>query len=564
MAEPEAELLRSEPWTYPGAIRTDDAEVLAPETCEVVNDLAAAVEIDCGLRDGWQVRYPHSTLQVEASGDLRVSVRLRDDPKVAGSRAVGGGRWLLSQDFQPFGADAARVIREEEEAAKRESALLKQREHELAGEHQARVSDEVLGKQTLLLLLSTFILSIFLGSMVFCAVWSVEKRPDQVQAIGLAVAALLLWCFACGGGFSSFRLAHHDATLSDDDWRAASSSGCFLCCVPCVGLGCVVAMTVAFSESSAVALAVLWPPLGLFLCSCCGAVCCQCLGNETWTDRAGEIAVTLISLPALILETCFGMVGIEGSKQIRAAQGSLDAALHANQRTIAFEGSVLPGQSTVTSWPGSYESAWDGACQDQLSAAVVFLPKGSRHFGHHDAIPASPELQDLQGSCWCFPLYGEQKEWGCRWWTRWIQNVETAVQQNCTLEVYYSEGKVGRGKVKSFATAGAEHLRRAQILRKKPIFENSDLFKEAAGLEHLSQERGPDSSSPHSKEVHRLFLSWLPEEERRCLEDAEGLGQSQKAEVAWLERKKYPYVEREVSLAASPMAIGASSQGLGV
>ena len=23
-------------------------------------------------------------------------------------------------------------------------------------------------------------------------------------------------------------------------------------------------------------------------------------------------------------------------------------------------------------------------------------------------------------ACWCTPLYGEQKPWGCRWWTHWI------------------------------------------------------------------------------------------------------------------------------------------------
>lgn len=87
-----------------------------------------------------------------------------------------------------------------------------------------------------------------------------------------------------------------------------------------------------------------------------------------------------------------------------AAKESLDVAvLNTHQHTIVFEGNVLPGLHTVTSWPGKYESAWDtvvaGARHEELSAAVVFLPKGSRHYGHHDQIPAK-ELQDLEG-CWC-------------------------------------------------------------------------------------------------------------------------------------------------------------------
>ena len=47
--------------------------------------------------------------------------------------------------------------------------------------------------------------------------------------------------------------------------------------------------------------------------------------------------------------------------------------------------------------------------------------------------------------------------------------------------------------------------------------------------------------------MQRLFLAWLPKDEREFLEESEGLGNSQKAEVAWLERKGYAFVEKEVS-----------------
>ena len=240
------------------------------------------------------------------------------------------------------------------------------------------------------------------------------------------------------------------------------------------------------------------------------------------------------------------------------------AVLQTNQRTIVFEGNVLPGRHTVSSWPGKYESAWDslvaGARNDDISAAVVFLPEGSEHFGLHDPIPSTMDLCDLSGGCWCVPLYGEPKPWGCRWWSRWIANIEKAVQLGATLEVYFFDGKKGQGKVADFTAAGAEHLRREQIFRRKADFGKSEGFLRALsdGLDHLSKERGPDGSSPFSREEHRLFLAWLPEEERQFLDHSEGLGNSQKAEVAWLERKGYHYLEKEVSELAdsSPTAMG--------
>ena len=42
-----------------------------------------------------------------------------------------------------------------------------------------------------------------------------------------------------------------------------------------------------------------------------------------------------------------------------------------------------------------------------------------------------------------------------------------------------------------------------------------------------------------------LFLEWLPDEDREFLEASEGLGNSQKAEVTWLERKGYSYTEAD-------------------
>lgn len=214
---------------------------------------------------------------------------------------------------------------------------------------------------------------------------------------------------------------------------------------------------------------------------------------------------------------------------------------NAAERTIVFHGSVLPGGGPcVASWPGKYESAWDslvkGSRKGHVSAAVVFLPEGSRDFGHHDPIPVA---EGLEGSCWCVPLYGEEKPWGCRWWTKWMENIEKAVHdEHAELEVYYFKGMVGKGKVKNFLTAGKEHLRREAISARKKDFMKSDSFLAVNDhLEHLQKDPRGDSTSQYSREVQRLFLASLSEEDRSFMEASEGLGNSQKAEVAWLEKR---------------------------
>lgn len=127
-------------------------------------------------------------------------------------------------------------------------------------------------------------------------------------------------------------------------------------------------------------------------------------------------------------------------------------------RSLRFEGSVIRevGRPCVTSWPGKYEGAWERLVaesrQGQVSAAVVFLPDGTKDSGKHDRIPEEEGL-----------LYGERKPWGCRWWTKWMANVELAVKSGAQLDVYFMKGQVGNGKVESFDTAGSEHLRKVSM-----------------------------------------------------------------------------------------------------
>ena len=211
---------------------------------------------------------------------------------------------------------------------------------------------------------------------------------------------------------------------------------------------------------------------------------------------------------------------------------------------------LRPGTACIASWPGLYATAWHYLARQaqggQTSAAVVFLPEGTQYYGNHCPIPVE---EGLCGACWCFALYGEEKEWGCQWWSVWIENIHKATQYGAVLHVYFWQGLRSKGKVASFATVGQENLVRESVRKKMQDFERSKEYEDAkqAGLLKLSNEKRYDRSSQQSREVQRLFRKWLPPEERRILEDAEGLGDSQRAEVAWLDRKGYPYIEMDVS-----------------
>ncbi|CAE7238793.1 unnamed protein product [Symbiodinium microadriaticum] len=151
-------------------------------------------------------------------------------------------------------------------------------------------------------------------------------------------------------------------------------------------------------------------------------------------------------------------------------------AKRAFENSIVFHGRVLEGKgrACVCSWPGKYAPAWDAMVRSSkkgnTSAAVVFLPEGCELFGLHDPIPEAGELKDV------------------------------------------------RGKAQSFGTCGSEHLRRETLWRRRDTeeFLSSALFQDAlnSGLEELSKGKREDSSSQYSREKDRLFLHWLPPDDR--------------------------------------------------
>ena len=99
---------------------------------------------------------------------------------------------------------------------------------------------------------------------------------------------------------------------------------------------------------------------------------------------------------------------------------------------------------------------------------------------------------------------------------------------------------------------------RASFWQAKQAFLQALPPEEAARLDGLSRQPRDDSKgevpgSERGDEEERMFMAALSEDERRFLEEQRGLGSSQKAEVAWLDRCGYEYEELDVrGFASSP------------
>ena len=500
------------------------------EVEKLINDLKAAVEVNSS--EGRRVLYPGKSMKFDA---MPLAVSLRDDPSIRGICEEFDGTQLRmsSGAFGNFGTEVENFMEKEDVSVQREQRLQEQRIRELKNKAKWAATGPFLKWNSCLW-------CVFLVFVVICLVVRLES---YAVAVVLGLGAGCLCCCTCqisvaSASFFSNQHAGAERVAEDlsqrhgqdvDDkisWQDMSFN-LFPFCLCVVAFVCLVVMTVMYgTQGFPWAAALLWLPVLLLL------------------------AFLITIFKSKKIENAYEAVfeRIFGEWQELQKEGGLTLT----DRTIVFEGKILPGKPCVSSWPGKYESAWDALVQKSrrgnLSAAVVFLPQGSRHFGIHDKIPPA---ENLPGDCWCTPLYGEQKPWGCRWWTHWVQNIEEAVEKGAELEVYFFDKMKGKGKVENFATAGTEHVRRERIFGRKGEFEKSQQFEGAvsSGLEELSKKKCGDGSSQYSREEHRLFLAWLGEEDREFLVSSEGLGNSQKAEVAWLQRKGYPFTEVEVDIA---------------
>ena len=506
---------------------------------KLVNDLKAAVEVNSS--NGRRVLYPWRSMTFEGM-PLSLEVSLRDDPSIRSiCEAFDGTQLCMSSGaFGKFGTEVQHFIEAEDASIRREYRLRGKRIQELLNKARWALWGPFIK-------LNSCLWGVVLVFVVICLRVPLES---YAVAAALCLGAGCLCC--CTSQISFFSIAffgmkgegarkvaddlsqgHGDPSQGHDvyvderfSWQDVFLVYLFPLCLSVVAFVCLVVMTVMYSNQEFPgAAALLWLPVLLLLAFVIAFFRSEKLNNAC--------------------EAVF--FRIFGDEDKLKEKGGLNFRDH----TIVFEGKILPREPCVSSWPGKYESAWAALVQKsrrrQLSAAVVFLPQGSRHYGKHDQIPTA---ENLPGDCWCTPLYGEQKPWGCRWWTHWVQNIEEAVEKGAELQVYFFDKMKGKGKVENFTTAGTEHLRREQIWGRQKKFKQSQEFKSAvtAGLEELSKQKCGDGSSRYSREEHRLFLSWLNDEDREFLISSEGLGNSQKAEVAWLQRKGYAYTEVEVDI----------------
>lgn len=485
----------------------------APTSTVLTNDLKSPIEVKV---DGhWEVLYPRRTLTLRIPVAI-AEVRLREDPELQGRADRTAIKLSASESFGAFGEEVQRREGLEAEAIMREARRLRIAERLRQAAFQQEVSKSMCYEhwEAGLKFAGMFVIT---GIMIVCVVLI---PPGQADMAALLACGTLLPC--CCINLKAWD-AKESGELSLPDDLYFSVGRIRICYYLSWLLGLLA--LVAFTVHGAIrgfwwTGFIIWPTAccftALWACRSCGA----CSGKNP-----------------VDLKTAMAM----------RHEKAKDKVLN---RTIRFDGAVQPGcgRKCVSSWPGRFAGAWDrlveGARGGGVSAAVVFLPEGTDDFGNHDAIPPK---EHLQGSCWCVPLYGEKKPWGCRWWSKWIENIEQAVEYGAELEVYFFPGRLGQGRVQSFMTAGQEHLRRDSINARRAEFEDSDEMRQAlaAGLQNLSL--GEDGSSQYSREVQRLFMAWLPPDDRNFMEASEGLGNSQKAEVAWLERKGYAYTRVDVA-----------------
>jgi hypothetical protein len=213
-----------------------------------------------------------------------------------------------------------------------------------------------------------------------------------------------------------------------------------------------------------------------------------------------------------------------------------------------FPGNVLTrsGCMCIVSWPGIYARSWDALVEkskhNALSAAVVFLPEHTADFGKHGT-----------DKCYCVEMYGEVKPWGCRWFQLWREMVDTAVAREQKLMVYYFNGMRGRGKISSWDICCDDAIKRDFFYAKKACVLAALPAGERMRLEALpnllrDDALGGEPGSERADEEERIFVCSLTEEEQEFWLSHKGLGNSQKAEVAWLEKHGYTYEEREVQM----------------
>ena len=344
----------------------DAKEPDGPEDGIVVleNNLGAAIEVT--LEQEVKVLYPRKSwiFDVTRASDKLMKVHCRDDPSIFGTRRVEDGLTLgASESFGSFGVEVADFLQKEQEEVDREKSLLQERKRRMEKELEKQRRIEVF---CCFPIWSSYT-ALCLGSLVLMTCLDLE---------GAASAALL--CSFLVLGLAGLRFI--SSTALTDGLRFSGPRRKVLVYYGSYGCFFLGSITVAIAIVRCVMAGFWWTVLAAGL-PCCYMSTHMC---RSWLSNASF------------------------EEMIKHAE-RLDKEAVAN-RTIVFHGKVLPGTSKcVCSWPGKYESAWDalvtGSRSGNISAAVVFLPEGSKHFGSHDVIRKRKGYRAAAG---VFPFMGSQ------------------------------------------------------------------------------------------------------------------------------------------------------------
>ena len=259
----------------------------------------------------------------------------------------------------------------------------------------------------------------------------------------------------------------------------------------------------------------------------------QILSASTGTFILANIFFVTVDISLQILYALLlaGRIGPKGwAEPLEAYQkiAALSAVLSAKR--ISFPGKIhKDARDCIVSFPGKYSLQWDDAVlhvrdRSVCSMACVFLTDKESGLGEHADNPEEP------GECWCKALYGQvpaqaylsvldhshevlsaeavavreadaaamgqilvvrhqrmmdfqwhikfaraakdaedrcrtnlgRAPWGCRWFEEWRKNVEQAVELGQNLHVFYFEGKVGTGKLSWEQLSSDEAVQRAR------------------------------------------------------------------------------------------------------
>ena len=298
----------------------------------------------------------------------------------------------------------------------------------------------------------------------------------------------------------------------------------FGCCFTVVGIQCL-ALCCAASRAMEQARgngSIWWTACFLYANACLVPLgpALSFVGLGAFLDKEYFLPLTVLTLDVtfqvfnvLLLS---GMVGTN-SMNLEALQrlAELSGFGLASAR-VAFPGHISQSATDcVVSFPGKYSDLWDKAVssvtqQDTFSLACVFLTDTASGLGRHAENPDTP------GNCWCRQIYGplpaatylsvvqvsadesqsndqtlafkradaeamgqrllikqhqgdiewEQElaealqdaevrcvenqyraPWGCQWFEKWKQNVDRAAELHQTLHVFYFEDGKGKGKM---------------------------------------------------------------------------------------------------------------------